>query len=427
MSESNKSTLQRNGILTVIVFFAIVFAIAWYMSWKNVCNIREMLESSIKSQVISTSIAARAMIDLERFESYDTVADTEKDAEAYKKTLEQLRLLQKNTGSKYIYAIKPLNGKYYFVFDTDPTDEKILEDNGPYKLDAVHKQAFLGKNAAAMDVEDEFGRYHTGAVPIWKKGKVVGIVCTDVDNTLWDESRRSSKSNSFLMIGTIAVAMCAMLLITSTLLRRLQTAQDKLFQMANYDPITGLPNRRYLLNYLMSISSKKNTAKEPFALLFIDVDNFKNVNDGAGHDAGDELLQRIAGYLDSVHKNSRAFHPSAGILNVSARIGGDEFIQIVHGVATEAEAAAIARKILENFLSKAGDRLVEKYNIGLSIGVALYPYHSDNYNVLIKYADIAMYYAKRTGKNTYGIYSDELKSLLRKDDLTREISDIDQP
>ena len=98
----------------------------------------------------------------------------------------------------------------------------------------------------------------------------------------------------------------------------------------------------------------------------------------------------------------------SGALNIAARVGGDEFIQVVGGVDTAEKAAEIAGRLLADFKSQHLDRYIEKYNVGLSVGVALYPYHSDNYHVIIKYADMAMYAAKHAGKNQFCVYTDEL-------------------
>lgn len=182
--------------------------------------------------------------------------------------------------------------------------------------------------------------------------------------------------------------------------------QTKLKRQALYDNVTNLPNRQYLMDYLARLTS--GPEKTPFAILFIDLDNFKLVNDNAGHDAGDELLRHIAQYLDSSAENVKSFRPSAGQLNIAARVGGDEFIQVVNGVDNEEKAAEVARHLLDNFKSEHVDRYIDKYNVGMSIGVALYPFHSDNYHVLIKYADVAMYHAKHGGKNQYTIYTDEM-------------------
>jgi len=164
------------------------------------------------------------------------------------------------------------------------------------------------------------------------------------------------------------------------------------------------------MTYLPKIAEKAIKKQTPFAFLLIDLDNFKRVNDNAGHDAGDEVLRHIGIYLNSIHDDIRSvsFRPPAGALNVSARIGGDEFVQIVPGVHTVDEAEAVAKKVLENFPRQMTDRNVARYKVGLSIGVAIFPYHTDNFNVLIKYADIAMYHAKKSGKNNYCVFRDDL-------------------
>ena len=420
MTDTSRKILQRNGVLIVIVFFMLTLGIAVCMTLKNSSDLRSMLESSVKSQVISTSIAASEIIDVDKFASYDSLEDVKKDSEAFWNTMRRLRQLQKDTKSKYIYVVKRFSDdKYYFIFDTDFENTTIEETVIEYKLEPVHRQALLGKESADLNMSDEYGRYHTGAVPIRKDSSVIGFVSTDLDNTLWDQSNNVSRANALYLIASAALAMCVTLLVIALLLRRLQNMQDKLFHLANYDTvITGLPNRQYLMRYLKEASTSIH-GQTPFALLFIDLDDFKQVNDKAGHDAGDAVLRHVAEYLKSVHKNSKAFRPVAGAVNVSARVGGDEFIQVFPGVGTEAEAAVIAQKILDNFSSQALDKYIEKYHIGLSIGVALFPLHSENYHVLIKYADIAMYSAKQAGKNTYRIYNDDLRQKLNESGYLR--------
>jgi diguanylate cyclase (GGDEF)-like protein len=257
-----------------------------------------------------------------------------------------------------------------------------------------------------MNVADQWGSYNTGAAPIFNNGRVIGIVSADIDDVFVSKSRQTASANGLLLLLSMAVMMILGLGVVVSLLRQVRSAHDQLHRLANYDLITGLPNRQYLLTYLKRITSGDKAV--PFALIFIDLDNFKQVNDNAGHDAGDDLLRKIAAYLDNIHENSKAFRPAAGILNVSARIGGDEFLQVVPGLANPEEAAAAAQKVLDNFYSPELDRFIDKYKVGLSLGVALFPYHSDNFNVLIKYADMAMYRAKNSGKNTYRLYEDEM-------------------
>jgi len=392
--------------LSLIVFFTIVAGIAVFMTIKNTHDLMNILEESISSSLISSSIAARELLDIDRFDSYNSAEDVENDIEAYEQTLENMRSLKRQVGVTYIYALKLIDGKYYFVFDTDEESDTLFDE---YEIYPVHERAFLGEESAGvMNVTDEYGDFNTGAVPILKNGRVIGIISTDIEDAYIKESNVAANRNTLALILIMAATMSIVTVIVSLLLRKVQKMQDKLFQMANYDVLTGLPNRQFLMTYMPEMAGKALKNQTPFAFFLIDIDNFKSVNDGAGHDAGDELLQHIAKYLDSIHNNSKSFRPAAGALNVSARIGGDEFVQVIPGVSTEEEARVIAKKVLDNFASQAVDRFVEKYHVGLSIGVALFPYHTENFNVLIKYADMAMYHAKKDGKNNFCIYSDEM-------------------
>ena len=396
-------------MLSFIGFSVIVIAIVVSMTLKNNRELHEILEGSIRSQLISTSIAARGILDADRFDSYNQKSDTEDDADFYFKTLGELRELQKQVGAEYIYALKYIDGKYRFIFDTDEEEDTRFEE---YDLSTVHERAFLGEESAGiMNVIDEYGSFNTGAVPIIRNGKTIGIICTDIMDVFVHDSNAAALRNAAALVVTLAVILAAMAVIMALLLRFIRKVQDKLFRMASYDVLTGLPNRQYLMSYLPTMAERALKKQAPFAFLLIDLDNFKRVNDSAGHDAGDELLRHIAAYLDDTHKAGKSFRPQAGALNVSARIGGDEFVQIVPNVKSEIEAEAVAKKLLENFHTAALDRYVEKYQVGMSVGVALFPYHTENFNVLIKYADVAMYHAKRKGKNTFFIYSDEMNQM----------------
>lgn len=395
---------QHNIVIVIVIaFFMLILAIVVGMNVKNTMNLRSILADSVKSQLISTSIAAREMIDVDAFVEYEDESVAE--LPEYRETLSRLRALCNSVGAQYIYALKKQGDQYVFVFDTDTENEEIFID---YELSPVHKTAFSGVNAAdIMNVDDEYGSFNTGAVPIRRNNVVVGIVCTDTEDQFLSSSFETAFTNSVLMVGILVVAMLTMLLIVLRLLKHLAAMRMKLQQQALYDNVTKLPNRQYLMDHLAKLTSDEN--KQPFALFFVDLDNFKRVNDNAGHDAGDELLRHIGQYLDSAaQENTKSFRVGSGPLNIAARVGGDEFIQVVGDVDTEERAAEIATSLLDNFKSQHVDRYVEKYNVGLSIGVALYPYHSDNYHVIIKYADMAMYAAKHSGKNNFRIYADEM-------------------
>jgi len=397
---------QNVFVLAVIVFSIVIIGLTVFMTLKNTSDLSAILEESIKSALISTSIAAREHLDIDRFDSYNSMDDINNDYDAYQQTLESLRTLRRQIGVEYIYALKLLDGKYYFIFDTDEEVDTRFEE---YELSYVHERAFLGFDyAGIMNVADEYGSFNTGAVPIWKAGKVIGIISTDIADEFIQESRVASTRNAVILIIALFIIMGSLTVIVWILLRNAKKMQDKLYQMANIDVLTGLPNRQFLMTYLEELSDKSIKNNEPYAFLLIDIDNFKRVNDGAGHDAGDELLRHFAVYLSTILEHSKSFRPPAGSLNVSARIGGDEFVQVVPGIKTEDEAQMVAKKLLDSFSSQTIDKYVQRYQVGLSIGIALFPHHTDNFNVLIKYADVAMYYAKRSGKSGFRLYSEDM-------------------
>ena len=398
-----KNTKQYRFIpVAVLLFFMLILAVVVGMSIKNTANLRGILTDSVKSQLISTSLAAREMLDAEAFVHYGD-ASVAKDP-AYQATLSKLRALADSVGAQYIYALKQQSDKYVFVFDTDVANDAIFI---PYTPSPVHKAAFGGRNAAdVMNVQDEYGSFNTGAVPILHQGQVVGVISTDIEDTYLESSYNTAFRNAILLIVALLATMAGMFLGMLRLLRRIEDMQNRLKQQAHYDTITGLPNRQYLMEHLAKL--KADPGKEAFGLIFIDLDNFKQVNDNAGHDAGDDLLRSIAQYLEHALTDAKSFRPSAGKLNIAARVGGDEFIQVVNGLDSAAKAAQAAEQLLNGFKTETISRYVDKYNVGLSIGIALYPHDTEDYHVLIKYADIAMYHAKRGGKNQYRVYTDEM-------------------
>jgi len=122
-----KNRLQSFGLLLVLSFFIVILGIVVFMTLKNSNELRSLLDSSIEAHLISTSMSALGVIDVEAFESYNSMKDIEENREAYDATLTQLRNIQSTAKAKYIYAIKQLDdGNYYFVFDTDTEDETVM-------------------------------------------------------------------------------------------------------------------------------------------------------------------------------------------------------------------------------------------------------------------------------------------------------------
>ncbi len=180
-------------------------------------------------------------------------------------------------------------------------------------------------------------------------------------------------------------------------------AKQEVEFMAYHDPLTLLPNRSNIEGYLQSrliVASRKNTK---IALLFIDFDRFKNINDTLGHDVGDELLIEASKRMKATLRES----------DVLSRFGGDEFVIIVENFEDNYSVAQICQKILDAF-HKPIQTKQHLLNITLSIGVSIFPDDAKNSTTLFKYADIAMYKAKDDGRNTYKYYQKELSIAAHK-------------
>jgi len=180
-------------------------------------------------------------------------------------------------------------------------------------------------------------------------------------------------------------------------LRELENSQAKANYLAYHDPLTGLYNRVNFEEYLAHALFLAKRNKNLLAILFIDLDRFKVINDTLGHDIGDEVLITVAKRLNTTLRES----------DFISRWGGDEFVVILENLSQASEAAIIATNII-NALKEP--MLINTHHLitTASIGIALYPDNAQDSNTLIKYADSAMYLAKDMGKNNFRYYTEEL-------------------
>jgi len=175
-------------------------------------------------------------------------------------------------------------------------------------------------------------------------------------------------------------------------------AQNELAHLAKHDPLTDLPNRIYFFEQLQSAIHRAEIEGDAIAVLLVDLDNFKHVNDTLGHPQGDKLLIDVAKRLTAI-VNKNYF---------LSRFGGDEFLVILEGVSDTFLVDAYAREIIE-LISKPFVLDGQEIRIGCSIGITLFPDHGMQPDILIRDADIAMYHAKEKGKNTYRFYNDDME------------------
>lgn len=174
-------------------------------------------------------------------------------------------------------------------------------------------------------------------------------------------------------------------------------AQRRIQHLAYHDALTGLPNRMLFMDRIDQAISRAQREEGQFALLFIDIDHFKVINDSMGHDAGDQLLNLISMRLrDTLRKSDTV-----------ARLGGDEFTVIIEYLQHSDDVIQITKNILSTLDLPAEVNGKEVY-VGGSIGIAMYPQDGENFGVLLKNADTAMYKAKELGRNTFQFYASEM-------------------
>lgn len=191
----------------------------------------------------------------------------------------------------------------------------------------------------------------------------------------------------------------------------LKENQERIESLAYYDQLTGLHNRVLLKEYLHQSLRHCLREREKMALLYLDLDHFKRVNDSLGHEAGDDLLREVARRLRECLRSE----------DVVARLGGDEFAVALERVGSAQYAFVVANKIISE-LNKPLLLDGQEVFVGVSIGITIAPDDSDSIDVLMKNADLAMYQAKEAGRNVFRFYTQEMNEAVEKRlQLEREI------
>ena len=189
-----------------------------------------------------------------------------------------------------------------------------------------------------------------------------------------------------------------------------QAAQDRVAYLANYDSLTGLPNRALFRDRLAEAMKRAKRSGRQMGLMFLDLDRFKDVNDSLGHAAGDLLLQHVSRTLSHcLRQTDSVARVDASETYTLARLGGDEFTIIVEQLDGPEDASLIARRIL--------DALIEPFKvdgqevfISTSIGISLYPLDDSDLDGLIRHTDMAMYRSKARGRSTYSFFSMDMSA-----------------
>lgn len=209
-------------------------------------------------------------------------------------------------------------------------------------------------------------------------------------------------------IGILADALRAMI-------KAIKTAEAKVQKLAYYDSLTGLGNRAYLRQRIIQSIKAARRNDRKFAILFFDLDGFKDINDSLGHQAGDELLQAVSDRLQTVLRE----------VDFAARLGGDEFCVLLEDITDKYAAGKVAKKCLDAI---AAPIVIANRNLqpSASVGITIFPENGEDYESLLQTADSAMYAAKDAGKQRYAFYTPDLtitagRRLTLEHDLRRSV------
>lgn len=333
---------------------------------------------------------------------YDDLSATEEELRAQYEELQYNEGALRNSEERYRLALDGANDAIWeldLVTDKFFASEKFYELTG-YKLNSFVDLKSLNKYIHPDDIEmvkKDFYNHLNNITPIYKSQYRIKKADNDY---IWILSRgkalRDSKGKAIKIAGSISD-------ITDK-----KIYEDKIKYMAFYDTLTNLPNRAFFMNKLdkeIQIAKNENTTG---AVFFIDLDNFKNINDTLGHNYGDKLLKYLAEKFEKLLNEK----------DIICRLGGDEFI-LIHPYVKSSEIKEYAEKLLavSNSFYEVDNK---KIYITASIGVAIYPKDGFDSSSILKNADFAMYKAKEQGKNRFALYDGEMYlQLERKTSIER--------
>lgn len=220
------------------------------------------------------------------------------------------------------------------------------------------------------------------------------------EGEIWDRRKDGESFPQWLAISLVRDEQGAVLYYIGVFsdITEQKKSQEKIHYQANYDELTHLPNRRLFYDRMEQEIRKAHRDATQIALLFIDLDNFKEINDTLGHEQGDQLLRETAQRLRACVRET----------DTVARLGGDEFTIVLPDVKTSSEVEGVAQKVIQSLILPftLGDT---KGYVSASVGITIYPLDGDNYKTLLKNADQAMYEAKRLGKNRFSYFTNAMQ------------------
>ncbi|MBA3032961.1 MAG: EAL domain-containing protein [Gammaproteobacteria bacterium] len=254
----------------------------------------------------------------------------------------------------------------------------------------------LGRNPSLLSSGRQDQSFYQA---MWNSIKETGVW----KGELWDRCKNGELFPQLLTISTVydSNGQPSNYVGVMTDLSQIKNSEARLEHLAHFDPLTKLPNRLLLQSGLTHALLAAERHQQRLAVLYIDLDRFKNINDSLGHPAGDELLEALAQRLLEQLRSE----------DTLGRLGGDEFLLILENLQRPEDAASIARELIESLDQSFRLPSGHEVYVGASIGISLFPEDGTSCTKLIQHADVAVYQAKEAGRNTFAFYTPALTQI----------------
>ncbi len=278
------------------------------------------------------------------------------------------------------------------VIVTDTNNNIIAVNRAFSDITGFTEDEALGQNPRLLKSEKHSQEFY---IAIWKALETTGLW----QGEIWDRRKNGEIFPAWTTISAVRNNEGILTNYVSVFsdISKIKHSQEQLDFIAHHDPLTNLPNRLLFNDRLDHALQRAERENKQIALLFLDLDRFKNINDSLGHPVGDAVLLNVAERLTNLVRKE----------DTVARLGGDEFILLVESVTDAQDVAQLAQKIIQTF-NRPFHIKGHELHITVSAGISLYPRDGEDNATLIRNADAAMYRAKDEGRNDYQFYTTEL-------------------
>jgi len=302
---------------------------------------------------------------------------------------EQLRLLQ--SASVFEYSSDA-------IVITDSENRIVAANNAYAELTGYSKEEAIGKNPGFSKSRRHDRVFYE---KMWSEIQKLG----HWQGEIWDRRKNGEVYPKWLSISALKdqSGQVSNYIGVFNDISKSKKNEEELWQLAHHDSLTGLPNRMLFISNLEQAYKQATRGNKQSAVMFLDLDKFKPINDKHGHVVGDAVLKEVAERLTSSVRQA----------DTVARYGGDEFTILIQDLENLNDLDTVVNKILENFRKPIIVNSNELY-VGVSIGVCIFPEKDGDVTTVIKHADLAMYYVKEQGRNGFQVYDESIKASLEE-------------